>query len=80
MDDREKIRKECRDDLDALRGTDLPERARELLEKLDQRLTRLETGSFPVNEAVTKVTTRPTPPPFKATNVTDELAKGRRGE
>ena len=50
MDEREKLRQECHDDLATLRAGDMPERAFRLLEKLVARLDRLETGSFPQTE------------------------------
>ena len=84
-DDREKKRRECREDLEALLvGGELPERAYRLLEKLVDRIDRIETGSFSTEE-------RPTEPErkkssgampaagFRAQSVIDELDKGRKG-
>lgn len=54
VDPREKLRKECHEDLAILReSVELPERAFRLLERLTARLDRLETGEFPVTEEVT---------------------------
>jgi hypothetical protein len=84
--DREKLRLECREDLAALRSSELPERAFRLLEKLTDRLDRLETGSFTQEE-------RPTEPQhgrvrkasgaipaFRAETVIAELEKGKNNE
>ena len=59
MDEREKLRQECHDDLATLRAGDMPERAFRLLEKLVARLDRLETGSFLQTEAPTEPEIRP---------------------
>jgi hypothetical protein len=53
-----------------------------LLQNYHDRLVRLETGSFPASEAITKPQPRLTPPPFDAVKgiagrVDAELAKGR---
>ena len=54
MDAREKLRKECHADLEIIRsGGELPERAYHLMERLVERLDRLETGSFDATEAPT---------------------------
>ena len=53
-DERERLRRECHEDLDALRASGLDERAFRLLEKLTARLDRLETGSFEANERATE--------------------------
>jgi len=85
-DDRERLRKECYDDLAELRvGGELPERAFQLLEKLVARMTRLETGSFPTEElptapAVTRAKkSSGAMPAFRAQHVIDELEKGKKG-
>ena len=53
-EEREQLRRECHEDLIALRSETLPERAFRLLEKLVARLDRLETGSFFPTEAPTE--------------------------
>jgi hypothetical protein len=51
---RQRLRVTCRDDLAALRAEDLPERAYRLLEKIIDRLDRIETGNFPDEERPTE--------------------------
>lgn len=52
-DSRVRARRESQEHLDALRGV-VDERTWELFELVLARLTRLETGDFPTNEAPTK--------------------------
>jgi hypothetical protein len=54
VDERERYREECYEDLQALRSENLPERAFRLLEKILARLDRIETGSFPMREMPTE--------------------------
>ena len=52
--ERERLRQECRDDLDVLRlDPDMPERVFRLYEKILARLDRLETGTFDSTEKPT---------------------------
>ena len=83
MDERERLRAECHDLVNALRASDLPEAAFRLLEKLVERLDRIETGSFPPSEVPTKPEPRkssgqvPAAKGWKADAVLSELEKGR---
>ena len=84
-DERERIRQECQDDLEALRlDPSMPERAFRLFEKLCARMTHLETGSFSSDERPTEPErgrTRKSSgaiPAFRAQQVIDELDKGKK--
>jgi hypothetical protein len=89
MDEREQLRAECQEDLEALRlDPNMPERAFRLFEKLCARLTRLETGSFPETERPTEPErgrTRkssgaiPAVKPWSSDKVREELEKGKKG-
>jgi hypothetical protein len=52
-DERTKLRRECQEDLDALRGV-LDERQWVLFERIIARLTRIELGTFSASEENTK--------------------------
>jgi hypothetical protein len=81
-DEREKLRLECYSDLGHLQTqTELPERVFRLLEKIIQRLDRIETGTFHVTEAPTEPERRKSSgamPAFRAQNVIDELERGKK--
>ena len=75
MDEREKLRQECHDDLAALRSEPIPERAYRLFERLVQRLDRLETGNFSTEERPTEPERRASSGHFAA--VARELERGK---
>ena len=79
MDERERLREECQEDLQALRVEGLlSERAFRLLEKLVTRLDRLETGSFPVEERPTEPERRKSSTKWRNDGVLRELAAGKK--
>jgi hypothetical protein len=84
--DREKMRLECREDLAIMRSSDLPERVYRFLEKIADRMDRLETGSFTQEERPTEPQqgrarkVSGAMPAFRAETVIAELEKGKNNE
>jgi hypothetical protein len=78
-DERELIRRGCHEDLESLRGEELPERAFRLLEKILARLDRLETGEFPSTEKVTEPERRASVSGWSNEGVIRALEEGREG-
>lgn len=70
-DDRARLRQECQEDLDALRGV-ADERTFVLLERILARLTRLEVGGFTESEAPTKPAKRFSSTETRAVNEASE--------
>lgn len=62
-DERTKLRRECQEDLDALRGV-VEERVWVLLERIIARLTRIEVGTFPASEENTNPARRSATPSY----------------
>jgi len=78
MDEREKLRQECYDDLAALRDDpSVSERAFRLFEKLCARLTRLETGSFSTEEKPTEPERRASSAKWRNDGVMKALEEGK---
>jgi hypothetical protein len=78
-DERDKLRQECRRDLDVLRvDPSVSERAYRLLERIVDRLDRLETGSFPTEERPTEPARRESSTGWRNDKVIEALEKGKR--